>query len=104
MTTEACGPLKATVSKSLANNSGTDPYAYCRYRGGSAFGETFGKCLDCMRPDMEHGYVANCTSFPLLFSTILHTTLVKYTDTGCRLCCLGSWLRAASRRPRLPLA
>lgn len=59
MTSEACGPLKTTVSKSLANNTGGDPYAYCNYKGGSALGDTFGKCLDCLRPDKEHGYVAN---------------------------------------------
>ncbi|TQV91070.1 LPXTG-domain-containing protein [Cordyceps javanica] len=59
MTSEACGPLKATVTGSLANNTGTDPYAYCRYKGGSTLGDTFGKCLDCMRPDTEHGYLTN---------------------------------------------
>ncbi|KAJ3496865.1 hypothetical protein NLG97_g2350 [Lecanicillium saksenae] len=60
MTSEACGPLKNTVTKTLANNTGTDPYAYCSYNGGSTFGDTFGKCLDCMGPDTDHGYVANC--------------------------------------------
>lgn len=71
MTSEACGPLKSTVSNTLANNTGTDPFAYCRYKGGSTFGDTFGKCLDCMGPDTEHGYVTNCT-FSLTFLLSSH--------------------------------
>ncbi|KAK8141958.1 hypothetical protein G3M48_009575 [Beauveria asiatica] len=59
MTSEACGPLNVTVRRNLANNTGTDPFNYCSYRGGSSFGGTFGKCLDCMKADREHGYVAN---------------------------------------------
>lgn len=71
MTSEACGPLKSTVTSTLANKTGTDPFGYCRYKGGSTFGDTFGKCLDCMGPDTEHGYVTNCASllatlFPLI--------------------------------------
>lgn len=59
MTSEACGPLNVTVRRNLANNTGTDPFNYCSYRGGSSFGGTFSKCLDCMKADREHGYVAN---------------------------------------------
>ncbi|KAM3507621.1 hypothetical protein MY11210_007071 [Beauveria gryllotalpidicola] len=59
MTSEACGPLNITVKRNLANNTGTDAFGYCNYRGGSSFGGTFSKCLDCMKADKEHGYVAN---------------------------------------------
>lgn len=60
MTSEACGPLKSTISKNLLNSTGGDTFGYCNYNGGSTLGDTYGKCMDCLGPDKDHGYMANC--------------------------------------------